>query len=380
MLPYLPRPHWYPERMTADSETTTPLSAGTRQTRSAALDILRVVAILGVIAIHVFAAITTNAAIRGSGTWWAANVLDLGNVWVIPVFVMVSGALILSPRSHAAGPAEFYRKRLLRLGPAFVFWQAFYIVVVRLMLSHQQLSFVSVLQLIADGTTYTHLYFLWLIVGLYVVAPVLAAFLNGGGQRRAYIFAAVVLLGTLTVYALSGTLTLRGVPHPIVLNALTQWVPYVGYFLAGWALRNVVLRWPWTLAVGLVTVALLAMTIWQHATGPHPLLDAVSPAGYIGFISGAASIGVFVVGLSIFAGVRAEGRAGRVLHRLSDATFGVYLVHFFFLVLVVTLSPDIARLRATSLPAAFAVWSGIVIVSFAISLGARRVPYLRRLF
>jgi surface polysaccharide O-acyltransferase-like enzyme len=366
--------------MTADSETTLPPSVGARPGRSAALDILRVTAILGVIAIHVFAGLTTNPAIRGSGTWWVANAIDLGSVWVIPVFVMVSGALLLSPRAHADGPAEFYRKRLLRLGPAFVFWQAFYIVVVRILLSHQHLSFGAVLQLIGDGTTYTHLYFLWLIVGLYVIAPVLAAFLNGGGPRRAYIFAGVVLLFTLSVYALSGWLTLRGDAHPIVLNALTQWVPYVGYFLAGWALRAVVLRWTWTLVVAIATLALLAVTVWQHATGPHPLLDAVSPAGYIGFITGAASIGVFVVGLSLFAGVDARGRSARAIHQLSDATFGVYLVHFFFLVLLITLVPAVAQARSTSLLGAFGVWAAIVVVSFAVSLGARRVPYLRRIF
>ncbi|WP_348788250.1 acyltransferase [Leifsonia sp. NPDC080035] len=360
---------------------TVPEPTGAR-TRSVALDVLRVTAILGVVAIHVFAAIVTNGAIRGSGTWWAATILDIGNVWVVPVFVMVSGALLLSPRQHAAGPAAFYRKRLLRLGPAFVFWQVFYLVVVRVLVQHQHLSITQTAGLVLDAKAYTHLYFLWLIVGLYVVAPVLAAFLNNGGDRRAYAFAGTVLVFTVVVVGLSGLATAYGDPHPIVLNALTQWIPYVGYFLAGWALRKLVLRPAWTVVVAVVTAGLLAELIWQFASTSAPAwLRAVSPGGYYGAAAAAASVGVFIVAQGVFAR-RGEPRmhASRFLTALSDAAFGVYLVHFFFLVLAVTVFPGLGVLRATSLPVAVAFWAGLVVLSFAVSLGARRIPYLRRLF
>jgi hypothetical protein len=55
-------------------------------------------------------------------------------------------------------------------------------------------------------------------------------------------------------------------------------------------------------------------------------------------------------------------------------------VHFFFVVLVVTLFPAVGSALAVSLPVAVALWAGIAVVSFAVSLGARRVPGLRRLF
>ncbi|WP_314147032.1 acyltransferase family protein [uncultured Leifsonia sp.] len=360
-----------------------PAAPGTRtRTRSAALDVLRIAAILGVVAIHVFGGIVGNAAIRGSGTWWAATVIDIGSIWVVPVFVMVSGALLLSPRAHADGPAAFYRKRLLRLGPAFVFWQVFYIVVVRMLLQHQHLGLVETGGLIFDAKTYTHLYFLWLIVGLYVVAPVLAAFLNGGGQRRALVFAGSVLALTVVVVGLSGFASTHGSPHPIVLNALTQWIPYVGYFLAGWALRNLVIRAGWTSVAAIGTLGLLALTIWQYGGAGVPgWLNALSPVGYYGGIVALASIGVFVVANSLFAGGRPFGpRSSRGLATLSDAAFGVYLVHFAFLVLAELLIPGLAAGRQSTLWVALAIWAGISVLSFAVSLGARRVPYLRRLF
>jgi surface polysaccharide O-acyltransferase-like enzyme len=376
------RADWYPSLVTAsDSTTTAPSTAPTVRPRSVALDVLRVVAILGVVAIHTFAGIVTNPAVHGSGTWWVAVALDIGNVWVIPVFVMVSGALLLGPRAHSAGPRTFYRKRLLRLGPAFVAWQVFYIVVVQMWLSQRNLSITDVLQQIADGKTYTHLYFLYLIVGLYLVAPVLAAFLAGGGPGRAYIFAGTVLASTLLVYVIADLSSLNGAPRPIVLGALTQWMPYVGYFLAGWALRNVTLSWRWATLAAVATLALLAETVWQYANaGRHVLLNAISPVGYLSVVVAAASIGVFVVAQSIFAKATPSARASRVLRELSDAAFGVFLVHFFFLVLIGTLFPSVAQLRDTSVLWATAYWACVVIISFAVTIGARRVPFLRRVF
>lgn len=351
-------------------------------TRSISLDVLRIGAILGVIAIHVFAGIVSNPAIRGSGTWWVAAIIDIGSIWVVPVFVMVSGALLLSPRAHADGPAAFYVKRLLRLGPAFVVWQIFYIVVVRILISHEQLTVVQTIGLVVDGKAYTQLYFLWLIAGLYLIAPVLAAFLGGGGQRRALVFAGSVLLFSVAVVGLSGLSTLFGDPHPIVLNALTQWLPYVGFFLAGWALRTVVLSRGWTVAAALVTAALLAEAIWQYGTVSRPSwLQAVSPVGYYGAVVAAAALGVFVVVQSVFSRVvQLRERPARMLAELSDAAFGVFLVHFFFLTLAATLFPALEAARTDSLPVAIALWAGVAALSFAVSLAAHRVPALRRLF
>jgi surface polysaccharide O-acyltransferase-like enzyme len=69
---------------------TVPANASAVRTRSVSLDALRITAILGVIAIQVFGGIVSNPAIRGSGTWWVATAIDVGSIWVVPVFVMAS--------------------------------------------------------------------------------------------------------------------------------------------------------------------------------------------------------------------------------------------------------------------------------------------------
>jgi len=151
--------------------------------REHGLDILRVVSICGVVAIHIFGYMLGRAP-RGSRSWWAAVVLDVSWIWVVPVFVMISGALILSSRMAAERPAMFYRRRAVRLIPALIAWNLIYLIGVRLWMRGEHLPLQRTLQLLAEGSVFTQLYFLWLVAGLYAVAPVLAGFLRQGGLRR----------------------------------------------------------------------------------------------------------------------------------------------------------------------------------------------------
>jgi len=350
-------------------------------TRRLGLDVLRIVSILGVVVIHVFGGLVTNPAVHGSGSWKLATVLDIGFVWVVPVFVMVSGALVLDPRMHKDGPGPFYRKRLLRLGWAFVFWQAFYLIVVYHFMSRVPLSIGSAAALVYTGNTYTHLYFLWLIVGLYAVAPIIFAFLRDGGPRRALVFALVVIVVTTLTYVGAAVLTHFGSAQSLPLKAVTQWVPYVGYFVAGWALRDVRLR-GWVLAAATVgTLVAAAADILLYATpGRMPLLHSLLPVSYLGPLVAISAIGVFLVGNSLCDRVRLSERVGRGVARVSDSVFGVYLFHFFLIVLVVVLWPGFEQRRIEEWWAAALLAAGVAVVSFGFSMAMRRVPFVRRLF
>lgn len=357
---------------TAEQRTTTRLPA---------LDILRVVAVAGVVAIHVFAAIVGNADVRGSATWWGAVAIDIGVIWVVPAFVMVSGALLLTPRAQDGGPSVFYRRRLLRLGPAFVFWQIFYLLVVRMWMSGEDLTLAQGVLLIAEGRTYTHLYFLWLIVGLYAIAPVLWPFLRDGGRPRALILAGCALVVTAAVYSIAAILSLSGQSVDVHLNALTQWLPYVGYFVAGCALAGVVLSTRWAVVAVLVSMGALAFAIWEYGIAPEfPLIRAVLPVGYTSLTTMAATIGIFLVVQRLFLNVRFTPSTTRLWATLSDASFGVFLVHFAIIILIRLIAPEAAAFAASSLWACALLWAVVVVTSFAIALVARRVPFVRRVF
>lgn len=347
------------------------------QPRLYSYDVLRIWAVCAVVAIHTFGMFAIAPALDGSPTDIAATVLTNGSVWAVPVFVMLSGALTLSESAHRAGPGAFYARRATRILPALVVWTFVYLVLIRLMLLGEPLSKVQIATDLYDARVYPHLYFLWLIAGLYLIAPVLRSFLNEGGTRRALITAAVALGGTVLVFMGPSLLALWGVDRDIQPSALTFWLPYVGYFLAGYALS---VRRPSPavrVAAGIVAAIVFAFVIAQFlAPEAFRVASAISNLGYQGLSAAVLSVAIFVLVTPWRPNPGA--RTSRLLVELSEASFGVFLVHFVVLLVPYALLPGFRE--TTSFAEAVLAYAVIVIVSFAVSLLARRIPGVRRVF
>ena len=83
-------------------------------TSTAYIDQLRVLASVAVVVIHV--TLGSLDTVPAFGTlWWIGHWICLVSQWAVPVFVMISGALLLNPDHGATdSPSVFYRKRLRR--------------------------------------------------------------------------------------------------------------------------------------------------------------------------------------------------------------------------------------------------------------------------
>lgn len=346
--------------------------------RNHGLDMLRITSICGVVAIHVFG-LRVGANPKEGPDWWAAVAIDIGFIWVVPVFVMISGALMLGSRNVVGAPAVFYRKRAARLLPALIFWHAVYLVGVRIWMRDEQLSSTRVLQLLFDGTVFTQTYFLWLILGLYAISPLLAGFVAGNGMQRALATGAILLAATILAYTLPGILAQHGIERPISLNIFTHWIPYVGYFVTGYALRNFRLKGvPLSIAI-LLTAALMAFTIWHFGhRGMSPVVDVLFPVSYLDLGVALTALGVFTVGLSLSELIDVPTLLAPVLSTLSNASFGVFLVHLVIFEAIRLNVP--AVLGVTSFPAIAMAYAATLVCSFVISTLAARIPGLRRVF
>ena len=76
------------------------------------VDVLRVFAIVAVVVVHVSADIITEWNSMPRSWWWAANFYDSLARGGVPVFVMLSGALLLP---QAESYRDFFKKRLQRI-------------------------------------------------------------------------------------------------------------------------------------------------------------------------------------------------------------------------------------------------------------------------
>ncbi len=96
----------------------------------------------------------------------------------------------------------YYRKRLSRIVPALVAWHVVY-VLFELRVLGWSLTPRIVLVDLWHGRTYTALYFFWLILGLYVVAPLLWRLVRRPVRARA----AAIALGCTAAALVWGSVT-----------------------------------------------------------------------------------------------------------------------------------------------------------------------------
>ena len=130
----------------------------------------------------------------GHPGWYLCLLQNPINRAGVPLFFMISGFLLLQdPAIHT--PLSFYRRRLPRLLLPLAVWNGIY-----LLLRTRPDSFRSGLAdyfrtLLTTGSCY-HMWFLYTILGIYLVAPVLGFLAQHGGRSYLMILLAVAVFPT----------------------------------------------------------------------------------------------------------------------------------------------------------------------------------------
>jgi len=95
----------------------------------------------------------------------------------VPLFVMLTGALLLQPSKLNEPIRVFLKKRGKRIGLAFVFWTIIYLVwsfyITNTPLTLDNLTMGTITSFFTGA--YYHFWYLYLIAGLYLIAPLLRA-------------------------------------------------------------------------------------------------------------------------------------------------------------------------------------------------------------
>lgn len=89
------------------------------------VDYLRVLAIFAVVTIHATSFIYSDFNKIPNDDWWLANTLNGLSRFSVPMFIMISGYLLLG---HDIGTKDFYISRGFRIIPALIFWSIFFVV------------------------------------------------------------------------------------------------------------------------------------------------------------------------------------------------------------------------------------------------------------
>lgn len=304
----------------------------TQQKREVDLDALRVLAIIAVIAIHCLAWVQMTKPVDSS-TWMIGNILDSAIRWCVPVFVMISGSLLIRQKT-ADDPHTFFKKRLIRIFVAIIAWPIIYTIWPILMFDGALMPVKILLSYLAGTPVQVHLYFLFLIAGLYILAPIISLYASKVSIRTFRITTLIVLIATTTSHTIETFLP----GHGVSLNFLTQCLPYIGYFMLGYALKDLRIKSIYIpLAAFIASTAIIASCTY-FLSHHHPV-DGTGSFFYTypSLFVMIASVAFFIFFRALYGNVmsRLKGtsrtKVESLILSLSGVTFGVYLIHIIIL-------------------------------------------------
>lgn len=276
----------------------------------------------------------------------------------VPLFVMMTEVLLL-PVKAGTGLGDFYRKRIGRLVKPLIFWSlalplAFwaYFSTVGAPTSNPSIdaSAFNTGSLVDKLYTWifnfnfdtTPLWYLYMLAGLYLVMPIMSAWLDRAGKKEVRlvlkIWIASLLVPYLTMLAPLigyqgnyGNMGIFGVCDWNIYGSFYYVSGFVGYLLLSYYLSRWPLRWSWakTWAICLpVFVAGYAMTaggfLWFQKMFPGDY-------AYLEIVWLFCGINVMMMTVPVFIIVQKWNPASSpLMTRLASLSFGVYLCHFVF--------------------------------------------------
>lgn len=337
--------------------------------RKAWLDYLRVFSILAVITGHVIADFYARFGEVGPVEWWLSNVLGILARSAVPVFVMVSGAVLLGKSYTLEG---FYKKRAVRLIPPIVFWNLVYLGVYVLDgMDRQTVLWTLKALVVVDGRIAPHMWYLSMFACLMVFAPFVNKFILGEKPTAREL---AILLGlTFPFFLLNTVANVADNIYDLGMEWFKIFPWFMVYFVAGYYFDN---HFPKIrLNNGLIAGAIAVLV----AIGAGVNYYAVSSLGIMKnyFIATERGPLLFLISMLVFVlakNLSARLEANKVILAVAEASFGMYLIHEIFNGIFTRTLPDFYSHGLVYIPLVAVVTS---ILSFVSVYLLRKIRLMR---
>lgn len=363
-----------------------------KKSRNYKLCHMRAISCIAVVVLHTFFACFgfSSAAGGTAGAAYKFTVIVRNLMyWAVPCFVMVSGALLLEP-SREVEYKKVFRKYIPRMVAALV---VFSLIFLGVDLGFGFTSWSSdtipefLKSLLSGQGLWSHMWYLYTMIALYLLLPVLHAFVKSSERKTLGILILLLFLFLSLLPLLEKLLPISfGLYIPV-------YTIYPLYFLLGWWIvsahreetaaaeqlaestssKHLAETGRRGLGLGCVFVAvflvgMILCTLYYLGSDQAALKDAVNDYSFPLTVLGA--LGIFMLITSI------NGQS-RVLEFIDQHSFGIYLIHMIPL--------KILALKNLFNPYDIGVWFvfvvalGVFLISLAVSFVLRKIPFVKKI-
>ena len=344
-------------------------------------DILRMVGCLCAVMVH--STSTFAGHDMGSLNFWIAHVPNAAARFVVPIFVMMSGALMLDERYHFTVKKQV--GHIVKMLCFFLFWSVLYSGVFNVVLPYthgQAIDAEKAVRAVIEGPY--HLWFCFTIVGLYLIVPLLRLWVKPENKKSVGYF---ILLALVFAFLLPQLIEHGGAffsPIGVFTKTMNDLnLRYVGgytaYFLLGWYLHNFEIphrKLIYLLGILGTAVTVLGSVLVSNLLGQkHMLYEHLSVHM---FLESAALFLFFKNKYGGYTPVKTALRT-RIVMLFSANSLGIYAAHVLFIDLL-------EKYLLVSMPYFDKVWVHSTVVFALASLASllasmimRKIPVLKKI-
>lgn len=334
-------------------------------------DLLRIIAAFSVVMLHSAAQFWYTLDIR-STEWIIANSYDAVFRFGVPIFVMISGAIFLD-KNYKLDIKRLYKHNIFRMVILYVVWSCLYGIFDCRDFDFAVVGIKGILRELLYGRY--HLWFIPMIVGIYMLLPVLKSWVEHTEKKNIEYFLLLFLVWKIGRETVGALIVTDEIHYILDLVKLELACSYVGYFVLGYYLAHIGIgaklrRVVYCLAIpsAVMNIVLGNLLAWRAG---EPVGDIYDSFGIFTFIMVTA---LFLFTLEKGSKVTFCARGSKLIEELSADTLGVYLIHMLLIEFL-----ELYGIHSMMMPIAVGVPVLAVLVfiaSLAISAGLRRIPLL----
>jgi surface polysaccharide O-acyltransferase-like enzyme len=347
--------------------------------RQIEFDVLRIISMYFVMLTHVCGMEVHNILVD-SFDGIVLNCLMAAVTWDVPIFIMISGRFFLDS-SKEMTTAKIYKKYIMRLVAPFIFWS----VMMNILYIYNDYKMTGVISLnwkmylVNIITGPYHLWFVFMICGLYIATPILRKISEDKKTTKYWIMLSIIFL-SLKIYGVK--LPLIGETISLILGKMNFEIVlgFSVYYLLGYyvyiykdEISVNVQRGLYFLSLLLIIFSCIATTVHSIHCGKTNEFFSVyqSPNVII------CSIGIYLWGLNCIHSGMFSDSIKKVIFKLSEHSMGMYFAHAIVLEVVFLLT-GIKPTYISVLIMPFVITTLLYIICFLLVAFMSKIPLLRK--
>lgn len=338
--------------------------------RIAYLDLLNIIAIISVIAMHCNGIVHGNPNIKA---WNTSLIVECICYFAVPIFFMISGANLMKYRERY-NTKEFFKKRCLKVLIPFIAW-AIIMFIFKIFITksisietiNTPIKFLNAFFSNKEEATY---YFMFEILGIYLVMPLLSLLAKDEYKKTLWLIVGLYFVFNATLpnlFALVGIKWYTGFGMP-----LSGYAIYVilGYLLSKEELDN---KWKILIYVGAV-FGILYRYITTFILSKSAGQVIKTTWGYSSWHCMLLTVSVFII-IKDLKIEEINDTAKTIMAKIAQCSFGIYLIH------MIVKACYIKVFNINTLSWYFRTFGvlGIYIISLVGVMLMKKIPILRKI-